>query len=196
MGGSQVDHALKVEQRRIRCLVGCWNVEPWDRQVLLLTLETQSRTRHAATDGQHGTDDRPDMEVAQIQSLSQGGDQDLEPGWWRDASEKAGPGLPNCSCMGTGPREDAELLIGVETRKLRRRARYIGRDKVREPQSRVSEVHRRAHDQHRKGRWDSRAGCLLRRTHTAREQNLDCRPTDQALGPSSGAPPPPSQDGQ
>lgn len=156
--------------------MGCWNVEPWDRQVLLLTLETQSRTRHAATDGQHGTDDRPDMEVAQIQSLSQGGDQDLEPGWWRDASEKAGPVLPNCSCMGTGPREGAELLIGVETRKLRRRARYIGRDKVREPQSRVSEVHGRAHDQHRKGRWDSRAGCFAEHKRRAnRTSTVDLR---------------------
>lgn len=109
MGGSQVDHVLRVGQRRIRCLVGCWNAELGSRQVLLLTLDTQSKTRHAATDGQHGTDDEPHLEETRMQSLSRGGIKILEPEGWNDASEEAGPGLPNYSGMGANPRDDAEF---------------------------------------------------------------------------------------
>ena len=65
----------------------------WEPQVLLLTLETQSKTRHAATDGQNGTDDNPHLEETRVQSLSGGGIKILEPEGWNDASEKAGPGL-------------------------------------------------------------------------------------------------------
>lgn len=109
MGGSQVDHVLRVGQRRIRCLVGCWNAELGSRQVLLLTLDTQRKTRHAATDGQHGTDEKPHLEETRMQSLSRGGIKILEPEGWNDASEKAGPGLPNYSGMDARPGKDAEF---------------------------------------------------------------------------------------
>lgn len=65
------------------------------RKVLLLTLDTQSQTRHAATDGQDGTDENPHLDETRIQSLSRDGIQILEPEGWNDASEKAGQGLPN-----------------------------------------------------------------------------------------------------
>lgn len=61
--------------------------------MLLLTLDTQSKTRHAATDGLHGTDEKPHLEETRIQSLSREGIKILEPEGWNDASEKAGPGL-------------------------------------------------------------------------------------------------------
>lgn len=77
--------------------------------MLLLTLDTQSKTRHAATDGQHGTDEEPHLEETRIQSLSRGGIKILEPEGWNDASEKTGPGLPNYSGTGASPREKAKF---------------------------------------------------------------------------------------
>jgi hypothetical protein len=65
--------------------------------VLLLTLDTQSKTRHAATDGQYGTDENPHLDETRIQSLSRDGVHSLGPEGRNDASETAGHGLPNCS---------------------------------------------------------------------------------------------------
>lgn len=116
--------------------------------MLLLTLDTQSRTRHAATDGQHGTDGKPHLEETRIQSLSRDGIGILEPEGWNDASERAGPGLPNYSSMGASPRDDAEFLAGVKLTDLEDEYGILARIWFCEPYCRVSNLPRRAHDLH------------------------------------------------
>lgn len=104
--------------------------------MLLLTLDTQSRTRHAATDGQDGTDENPHLDETRVESLSRDGIQILEPEGWNDASEKAGRGLPNCPKLfgyankTEGRQSATESLDGLKTHRPGGRVRYVGRGMV------------------------------------------------------------------
>lgn len=55
--------------------------------MLLLTLDTQRKMRHAATDGQFGIDEIPHLEGTWSQSLCREGIKPLEPIERKDANE-------------------------------------------------------------------------------------------------------------
>lgn len=69
-------------------------------------------------------------------------------------------GLPNYSSMGASPRDDAEFLAGVKLTNLEDEYGILARIWFCEPYCRVSNLPRRAHDLHWKGKMGLR-GVLL-----------------------------------